>query len=476
MKFIREIISGKHGAADRANQNTGGNRPGPDRVDPQVRDAAEMRPESSRVPAAALAGDDGDELYRLVEGASWLRPDGKSDLSRNIAAAIQEREEDPADEAYAPAALRSEGAEFDGDADGAEDGFDLEGEDDFCLTDEDEPDDLDEDNLGLFDEDETDPGAEDDDAPVVSKYPTPVTRPAEIAARPAPRQSDIPDPAADRRHVPQPSTEKAPQPRAAAGPDARLNMDRPVTQLRDIRQDPFDRLERLSGTEPAPDTRSPFQRMPDRHPAESVPTARPRTKLAENLMMPTPMQKPAPLPTAALTPEAVEVPAPAVGRAARRAERVKTRLLGFGDPGGERNPFEAASVATVAAAAKFPVGWMVVTGGPGRGHSFTLLHGVSQIGRGEDQAIRLDFGDTSISRSNHAAIAYDPENRKFFLGHGGKANLVRLNGKPVLSTEELPPGGVIHIGETTLQFVALCGAGFDWDKNHDDDVDTAVFG
>ena len=105
---------------------------------------------------------------------------------------------------------------------------------------------------------------------------------------------------------------------------------------------------------------------------------------------------------------------------------------------------------------------MVVVEGPGRGASFALMSGVSQIGRGEDQTVRLDFGDTSISRNNHAAVAYDDEQTKFFLGHGGKSNLVRKNGMPVLSTEELANGDTIRIGETTLKFIAMCGEEFRW--------------
>ena len=159
------------------------------------------------------------------------------------------------------------------------------------------------------------------------------------------------------------------------------------------------------------------------------------------------------------------------GRAGRGAGRVKTRLLGFqSDGAGPRDVFaEAAAQGTVrtenlapASPVEFPAGWIVVIDGPGRGASFTLRSGVSQIGRGEEQAVRLDFGDTSISRNNHAAVAFDDEQSKFFLGHGGKSNLVRLNGRPVLSTEEMSDGDIIRIGETTLKFVALCDEGFTW--------------
>ena len=116
---------------------------------------------------------------------------------------------------------------------------------------------------------------------------------------------------------------------------------------------------------------------------------------------------------------------------------------------------------------RFPVGWLVVVKGPGRGEAFTLQTGVAQIGRGAGQQVRLDFGDNSISRENHAAIAYDPEQKAFFIGHGGKANLVRRNGRPVLSTEEMQAGDLIVIGETTLRFAPLCGPEFSWDEGQD---------
>ena len=170
-----------------------------------------------------------------------------------------------------------------------------------------------------------------------------------------------------------------------------------------------------------------------------------------------------------------DVGAAVSGRAGRSAGRVKTRLLGFqADDGGPKDVFaqneekkgDAAPGPTL-----FPAGWIVVINGPGRGSCFTVHTGVSQIGRGEDQAVRLDFGDTSISRNNHAAVAYDDEQGKFFLGHGGKSNLVRLNGMPVLSTEAMSNGDTIRIGETTLKFVAMCGEEFTWSGQGDDAAD-----
>ncbi len=178
--------------------------------------------------------------------------------------------------------------------------------------------------------------------------------------------------------------------------------------------------------------------------------------------------------TPEITQNVVEVPIPSIGRAGRRAGRVKTRLLGFEHASdGNSNPFEAAAPPPESGQEAFPTGWIVVTDGPGRGYSFTLRNGVSQIGRGEDQAIRLNMGDNSISRSNHAAVAFDHEQNKFFLGHGGKANLVRLNNEPLLCTEELSSGDLIKIGETSLRFIALCDEAFDWEMKSDEN-DAAV--
>ncbi|MEM8536920.1 MAG: FHA domain-containing protein [Pseudomonadota bacterium] len=166
----------------------------------------------------------------------------------------------------------------------------------------------------------------------------------------------------------------------------------------------------------------------------------------------------------------------AASRSPARSRRTKTRLIGFEKSDGDVvDLFNDAPKAAPAKSVKFPVGWIVVAEGPGRGESFPLLAGMSQIGRGEDQAIQLDFGDNSISRSNHAAIVYDADSKEFLLGHGGKSNIVRLNDKPLISNESLKSGDVIRIGETVLRFVALCGKSFNWsDGATGEDEDVAI--
>ena len=153
-----------------------------------------------------------------------------------------------------------------------------------------------------------------------------------------------------------------------------------------------------------------------------------------------------------------------------RGRRNKTRLIGFETSRDEtvdlfaKEEKEEKEEAKPAATqhVQFPVGWLVVIAGPGRGTSFSLLAGLASIGRDDDQTVQLDFGDAAISRSNHASVAYDSETNTFLLGHGGKSNIVRLNGAPLLSTEPLENGDLIRVGETMLRFVAMCDEEFNW--------------
>lgn len=164
--------------------------------------------------------------------------------------------------------------------------------------------------------------------------------------------------------------------------------------------------------------------------------------------------------------------------AASRARRNRTRLIGFDTSEGDVvDLFDGAEKVIGGERALFPVGWLLVVSGPGRGHCFSLYAGMAQIGRSDENAVQLDFGDSAISRNNHAAVVFDADERKFLLGHGGKANLVRLNGKPVISNEDLVEGDTITIGETTMQLKVLCGDDFDWsdtEETFDDEEHTDV--
>ena len=116
-----------------------------------------------------------------------------------------------------------------------------------------------------------------------------------------------------------------------------------------------------------------------------------------------------------------------------------------------------------------PVGWLAIVHGPGKGRVATLGIGVNSIGRDRTERVSLDHGDAMISRTNHAAITYDPRGRKFYVQHGGGTNLTYVDDEPVLAPRELEPLAHVQMGNTVLRFVPLCGAGFAWDdeSNHD---------
>jgi hypothetical protein len=268
-----------------------------------------------------------------------------------------------------------------------------------------------------------------------------------------------------------------------------IDRSKPVEQLEQSYRDTIgsmvDEANALSAVppekEPEPTSSAPKTRM-----IVADPTPEPAAKAAVNIWdleddgpsteLPAPSSE---LPVAPVqTPEVAPTPTPAPtpARSPARSRRTKTRLIGFEKSDGDVvDLFNDQPAAAPTKSVKFPVGWIIVADGPGRGECFTLQTGMSQIGRGEDQAVQLDFGDNSISRTNHAAIVYDPDNKEFLLGHGGKSNIVRLNDKPVISNESIKTGDTIRIGETVLRFVALCDRSFNWsDGGTEEDEDVAI--
>lgn len=162
-----------------------------------------------------------------------------------------------------------------------------------------------------------------------------------------------------------------------------------------------------------------------------------------------------------------------VSRVEEDANEGKTRLVGFDTSDGRLDLFGEDEKTDGGGVSFKPVGFLLVVDGPGEGHCFALKSGMSTIGRSTDQTVALDFGDRAISRSSHAAIVYDPETHQFLLGHGGKSNIVRLNGVPVVMTEAMESGAMIQIGATTMRFVALCDNEFNWNDDTSETDDDA---
>ncbi|WP_298633763.1 FHA domain-containing protein [uncultured Umboniibacter sp.] len=109
-----------------------------------------------------------------------------------------------------------------------------------------------------------------------------------------------------------------------------------------------------------------------------------------------------------------------------------------------------------------PVGWLVVTDGPGKGEVATIGYGQNSVGR-SGARINLNFGDGGISRESHITVIYDPNARAFYVGPGTGKSLGYLNGSPILTPVAMAGGDELTLGATSLRFVALCNEGFGWD-------------
>lgn len=110
------------------------------------------------------------------------------------------------------------------------------------------------------------------------------------------------------------------------------------------------------------------------------------------------------------------------------------------------------------------VGWLVVTKGPGRGNAVNVYAGMNSVGRDPGQRVRIDFGDSGVSREGACFITFEPKRQTFHISHGGKANIVYLNDEAVLTPMPLASGQSITIGDTKLRFIALCGPDFNWEE------------
>ena len=108
------------------------------------------------------------------------------------------------------------------------------------------------------------------------------------------------------------------------------------------------------------------------------------------------------------------------------------------------------------------VGWLVCIEGNNYGKSCCMYAGKNFIGRYDDMDICLK-GDSSVARSKHAIITYEPKTRKFFAQPGESHQLFYVNGNVVLTSVELQNRDEIAIGQTVLVFVPFCDEKYGWE-------------
>jgi pSer/pThr/pTyr-binding forkhead associated (FHA) protein len=136
-------------------------------------------------------------------------------------------------------------------------------------------------------------------------------------------------------------------------------------------------------------------------------------------------------------------------------ERTKTiHIPGDGTPRVEPN-MDDLSTQVITDQSNVQVGVLKVVDGPGKGSERPVFSGTNQIGRSAENRIPLDFGDNTISRQQHAVIAYDAGKGTFRIFDGGKQNPVHVNGERLAGDRALNDGDTIKIGLTTLRFALM---------------------
>ncbi len=108
------------------------------------------------------------------------------------------------------------------------------------------------------------------------------------------------------------------------------------------------------------------------------------------------------------------------------------------------------------------VGWLIGLSGEYFGECFELKSGKNFIGRSSEMDVVL-AADSSVSRSRHAIVVYEPHGKIFIVQPGDSRELFYVNSDVVLGNMTLNAYDIMTIGNTKLMFFPLCGEQFSWE-------------
>ncbi len=114
------------------------------------------------------------------------------------------------------------------------------------------------------------------------------------------------------------------------------------------------------------------------------------------------------------------------------------------------------------------VGWLACVEGADKGKSYELYAKINTIGRSSENDVCIQ-GDATISRKNHARLAYDPKHNNFRLIPDDSTNNIYLKEEPIYTPALLNAYDVIEFGQSKLIFVPLCCEHFRWDAGNDEE-------
>lgn len=108
------------------------------------------------------------------------------------------------------------------------------------------------------------------------------------------------------------------------------------------------------------------------------------------------------------------------------------------------------------------VGWLVCVKGPNAGKDFRIHSDYNYLGSSKGDLVVPN--DKKISRENHLVIAFDPDERAFFIAPASGTNIIRLNDKALVGTgNELKDYDVIKTGDSVFVFRSFCNENYGWE-------------
>lgn len=115
------------------------------------------------------------------------------------------------------------------------------------------------------------------------------------------------------------------------------------------------------------------------------------------------------------------------------------------------------------------VGWLVCIEGGEKGKDHRVYARINTIGRDDKMDICIK-GDDTISRENHARLAYDSKHNVYHLIPGEGTNTVYLNEEPIYVPTKLNADDIIEIGSSKYAFVPFCTDKFTWETGYKQEV------
>ena len=107
------------------------------------------------------------------------------------------------------------------------------------------------------------------------------------------------------------------------------------------------------------------------------------------------------------------------------------------------------------------VGWLVCVDGADKGKDYKLYGKNNTIGRSERMDVYIK-NDPTISRENHARLAYDQKHNDFHLIPADATNNIYVNEEPVYIPTKIKAYDLIELGDTKVVFVPFCSDRFTW--------------